>query len=156
MSLAIVVAVAEDGVIGGGNQMLWHSKEDMRHFRRITLGHAVIMGRLTYESIGAALPKRRNIVVSRKFSYIYDKDIEVFDSLLDAIRSAHLTDPEPRVIGGSQIYEQSLLMADKVYLSEMHLSVDGDAKFPELRRSEWLETSRKNGEGVTWRTLVRV
>lgn len=151
--LCLVAAVAKNRVIGRQGKMPWHLPEDLKHFRRVTLGHAVIMGRLTFESMGKALPKRRNIVVSRQA--LSFEGCEVVSSLEQAIALARTTDPEPRVIGGGQLYTLALPLATQLILTEVQQEPVGDAFFPEFGPHEFIETERREGDGVIYRTLVR-
>jgi dihydrofolate reductase len=143
MKISIIVAVAENGVIGGGNRLLWDLPADMRHFREKTKGHAVIMGRKTFESIGRPLPGRKNIVISRDAG----KKIPgctVVGSLDAAVKIAEDGgEMEAFVIGGGQIYTEALPQADRVYLTRVHATFEGDTFFPELSPQEWEEASRE-------------
>jgi dihydrofolate reductase len=152
--LVLVVAIGDGGVIGQGNGLPWRLPEDLRHFKNVTMGHAVIMGRKTHASIGRPLPGRRNIIVSRSAD-TFD-GCELARSLEAAIALARTTDPEPRVIGGAQIYEEALPLATRIYLTEVHGSFEGDA-FLHLDRAGWRETSRRAAEteGVEFVTLER-
>lgn len=131
--LTIIVAVAENGVIGSENQLLWHIREDMVHFRTTTQGHTVAMGRKTFESIGCPLPKRRNIVITRQPISI--EGCDVVHSLEEVLALA--AEEEIFIIGGSQIYEQALPYADRLCLTTVHKAYEGDASFPQWNRSEW-------------------
>ena len=151
--LALVVAMTPDRVIGLDGDMPWHIPEDLKHFRRVTMGHAIIMGRKTHESIGRALPGRQNIVITRNRSAEFP-GCDVVHSLEDAIALArHGGDDEPRIVGGGAIYALALPLATKLILSEVDLDVDGDTHFPEYAPERWTETDRRQGEGVTYRTL---
>ncbi|MFR9651225.1 MAG: dihydrofolate reductase [Rikenellaceae bacterium] len=130
----IVVAIAENGIIGGDNTLLWHISEDLKNFKRLTLGHSIIMGRKTYESIGRPLPGRDNIVVSRQ-----DIEIEgctVVHSIEEAI-GMNSSDKEVFVIGGGEIYAESLPLADRLYITRVHRSYEGDTRFPEYDSDMW-------------------
>ncbi|MBR2961622.1 MAG: dihydrofolate reductase [Alistipes sp.] len=131
--LTIIVAVAENGVIGSENQLLWHIREDMVHFRTTTQGHTVAMGRKTFESIGRPLPKRRNIVITRQPISI--EGCDVVHSLEEVLALA--AEEDIFIIGGSQIYEQALPYADRLCLTTVHKAYEGDASFPQWNRSEW-------------------
>ena len=141
--VSVIVAIAENYVIGDKNTLLWNIKEDMRRFRTTTTGHPVIMGRKTYESIGRPLPKRTNVVITRG-----DSEFEgclVAHSLEEAV-AMFPTDEEVFIIGGAQIYNQALPLADKLYLTIVHRNYDGDTSFPALDMSEWNELSREEFE----------
>ena len=152
--LALVVAIGDGGVIGKDNGLPWRVPEDLRHFKAMTTGHAVIMGRKTHASIGRPLPNRRNIIVSRSAD-AFD-GCELARSLEEAITLARTTDPEPRVIGGAQIYEEALPLATRIFLTEVHGNYEGDT-FLHLDRAGWRETSRRPAEteGVEFVTLER-
>lgn len=141
--LSIIVAVAENGIIGDNNSLLWHIREDMLRFRRITSGHPVIMGRKTFESIGRPLPNRTNVVVSRQDIAI--EGCTVVHSL-DEATAAFPREEEIFIIGGAQIYAQALPLADKVYLTQVHRDYTGDTSFPRLDESEWREVLREDFE----------
>lgn len=145
LPLALIVAVADNGAIGKDGKVPWRIPEDMRHFKSTTMGHAIIMGRKTWDEVGKPLPGRRNLVVSRQKDLVL-QGAEVFSSLDDAIRAARTTDPEPYVIGGSAIYEGAFPLATKVHLTEVHRDVEADTFFPTWDRSGWRETSRRRGE----------
>ena len=151
--LAMVVAMTADRVIGKDGGMPWHIPEDLKHFRRVTMGHAIIMGRKTHESIGRALPRRRNIVVTRQRDAVFE-GCDVAHSIEDAIAMARAGgDDEPRIVGGGVIYEAALPLATKLYVSEVDLDVEGDTHFPRFDPEQWTETGRRAGEGVVYRTL---
>ena len=149
----MVVAMTADRVIGKDGGMPWHIPEDLKHFRRVTMGHAIIMGRKTHESIGRALPRRRNIVITRQQGAAFE-GCDVAHSIEDAIAMARAGgDDEPRIVGGGVIYELALPLATKLYVSEVALDVDGDTHFPPFDPEQWTETERRAGEGVVYRTL---
>ncbi len=153
--LCLVLAVAKNGVIGKDGQLPWRVPEDLKHFRRSTVGHAVIMGRKTWDEVGKPLPERRNIVVSRKAGLRLE-GAEVVTSLDEAIARARTTDEEPRVIGGAEIYRLALPLATRVLLTEIQLEPEGDTFF-ELDRSGFRETERRMGDDprAVYVTLVR-
>ena len=136
----IIVAIAENGVIGDKNRLLWHISEDLRNFKRITSGHPVIMGRKTYESLGRPLPNRTNVVITR--SEILIEGCTVAHSLDEAV-GMFPVDEEIFIIGGAQIYEQALPIADRFYLTRVGRAYDGDTRFPEWDESEWRLVSRE-------------
>lgn len=141
--ISIIVAIAENGVIGDKNALLWNIKEDMRRFRTTTTGHPVVMGRKTFESIGRPLPKRTNVVITRG-----DSEFEgclVAHSIEEAVQMFP-AEEEVFIIGGAQIYKQALPLADKLYLTIVHRAYEGDTSFPDIDYSEWDELSREEFE----------
>lgn len=152
--LALIAAVSLNGVIGRDGGLPWHIPEDLKHFRRNTVGHAIIMGRKTWESIGRPLPKRRNIVVTRQQG-LRIEGCEVVHSLDEALSLARDGDEEPRVIGGASLYEEALPRATRLLLTEVQQQVEGDTFFPEWDEAAWSETSRSEGDGVVFRDLTR-
>lgn len=139
--LSIIAAVAANGVIGNANALPWHLPEDLKRFRALTLGHPVIMGRKTHESIGRPLPGRRNIVISRDKLFTA-AGCEVTVSLEAAIEACQHGSEEIFVIGGAQIYAEALSYAKRLYLTEINSDFQGDARFPAFDLSHWHETSR--------------
>jgi dihydrofolate reductase len=152
--LAMIAAMAKNRVIGRDGAIPWHHPDDMRHFKQVTMGHALIMGRATYDSIGRPLPGRRTIVVSRNQG-LRIAGCEVAKDLHTAIALARSTDAEPFVAGGGQIYAEALPYATKLYLTVLDDTHLGDAYFPELDQSEWQELERRRQPGLTWVTLAR-
>lgn len=144
-NLALVIAIARGGAIGLKGALPWRIPEDMKHFKRTTVGHAIIMGRKTYESIGKPLVDRRNIVVSR-FADI--GGVEVVRNMLDAMQLAWQNDDEPRVIGGAEIYRAALPHASRIILTEVNRDVEADTFF-DFDRAEWNEVERRAGEDPT-------
>ncbi len=144
-ALELVLAVAENDVIGRGNRLPWHLPADLRHFKSLTLGKPILMGRRTYESIGKALPGRVNIVLSRSAEFA-PGDCVVVDTL-DAARIAAEPQRALMVIGGAEIYRQCLSTASRIHLTLVHTRIeDGDTEFAGWRGSEWKETSRERHE----------
>jgi len=155
-ALALVVAMTPKRVIGKDGDMPWHIPEDLKHFRRVTMGHAIIMGRKTHESIGRALPGRQNIVITRNEDAAF-ADCDVVHSLEEAIALARAGgDEEPRIVGGGAIYTLALPLATKLIVTEVALDVDGDTFFPDYEPDRWTETHRRDGSGVVYRTLELV
>ena len=154
--LALIVAYARNRVIGRDGAMPWHYRDDLQHFKRVTLGHPILMGRRTYESIGRSLPGRRNLVLTRQAGYTAE-GCEVFSSLEDALSAARRTDDLPFVIGGAALYRLALPQVTHLYLTEIQEEVQGDTYFPEIDEQAWQETERSQGaEGMlVFRTLVR-
>ncbi len=133
--VSIIVAIAQNGTIGDKNSLLWHIKEDMRFFRTTTSGHAVIMGRKTFESLGSKpLPKRTNIVITR--SDVEFNGALTAHSLEEAIAMAE-GDEEIFIMGGAQIYGIALDVADRMYITRVERDYEGDTSFPEIDYSQW-------------------
>jgi dihydrofolate reductase len=144
-SLELVVAVAENDVIGRGNQLPWHLPADLRHFKSLTLGKPVLMGRKTYESIGKALPGRTNIVLSRSAEFSPPDALAV--KTLEEARLAAGTQGPLMVIGGAQIYRQCLPFAARIHLTLVHAQIaHGDTLFAGWRGTHWRESSRERHE----------
>lgn len=135
MILSLIVALDRNHGIGVQNRLPWHLPADLRHFKTVTSGHTVIMGRKTYESIGKALPNRRNVVISRSANYKAE-GCEVLNNLVDAIASCK-NEKEVFVIGGSEIYGQALPLADKLYITRVKTVTDADAFFPPFHEADW-------------------
>ena len=140
MIVSLVAAVAANGVIGRDGDLPWRIPEDLRHFKAVTLGKPVIMGRKTWQSIGRPLPGRRNIVVTRDASFAAP-GAEIADSL-DAALAMTADAAEVCVIGGGEIYAQALPYGDRLYLTEIAATVAGDVHFPAFDRAVWQETDR--------------
>jgi len=153
--LALIVAVARNGVIGRDGGLPWHIPEDLKHFKRTTTGHTIIMGRRTHESLGRALPKRRNIVVTRQADADF-AGCETAHSLEEAIALARSTDECPFVIGGASLYQEALPIATELHLTTVDQDVEGDTYFPE-DLSEFVEVERRAGEseGVAFQQMRR-
>lgn len=139
MRISILAAVADNGVIGRDGKLPWHLSDDLRRFKRLTMGHTIVMGRGTWESIGRPLPGRRTIVVTRQPQYRVDADgMEVAASLDDALRIAEAAgDDEVFIVGGAEIYRLALPRADRLELTRVHGSVAGDTYFPEVDWRQW-------------------
>ncbi len=138
MTLSIIVAMAQNRVIGKNNQLPWHLSEDLKHFKATTMGHPIAMGRKTYESIGKPLPGRENIILSRNPHY-QPTGTTVIASL-DQLSSRD-ADQEIFIIGGAQIYEQALAQAEKLYLTLIEQEFDGDTYFPKINWDEFKVTN---------------
>lgn len=139
MTVSIIAAVSRNNVIGKDNKLPWHLAADLKHFKELTSGHTVIMGRKTYESIGRPLPDRRNMVITRNKDFNVD-GIETIHSIEQAL-SLTKDDGEVFVIGGEEIYKLALPFANKIYLTRVDVEVEGDAFFPKLGL-DWKETSK--------------
>lgn len=145
MKISLVVAMDENRLIGARNRLPWRLPADLRHFKRVTMGHPIVMGRRTWESIGRALPGRTNIVMTRRSDY-HAEGAVVVDSL-DAAKAAAGECDELMIIGGARLYEQVLPEADRIYLTEIHAAFEGDTYFPELPHDEWACVSRRDCDG---------
>ncbi len=148
MSISIIVAIAENNVIGNDNCLIWHLPADLKYFKEKTTGHCVITGRKNYESIPKKfrpLPNRTNIIISRQKDY-YAPGAAVVGSIDEAIEKAKQSGREEIfIIGGAQIYEQTMHLADKLYITKIYHSFEGDAFFPEIKPGEWKETEPIKG-----------
>ncbi|OQX36964.1 MAG: dihydrofolate reductase [Oceanospirillales bacterium LUC14_002_19_P2] len=148
MKLAMIAAVAENNAIGINNKLPWHLPGDLRYFKAVTMGKPIIMGRKTFDSLRKPLPGRTNIVITRDCEY-QREGISVVYSLDEAISLAEDVAlingcEELMIIGGEQIYREALPRAERLYLTRVHRSFDGDAFFPELDPAEWQETLRED------------
>lgn len=135
MILSSIVAVAKNNVIGGDNKLLWHLPADLKHFKNITMDHTIIMGRKTFESIGKPLPGRKNIVISRNEDFKAE-GCTVINNLQKAIQLCE-KEEEVFLIGGAEIFRQSLPAVDKIYITRIDHVFEGDVHFPELNFSDW-------------------
>ncbi len=147
----LVVATAKNRVIGLNNQMPWHLPEDLQHFKKTTLGHTLIMGRKTFESIGKALPGRRAIVLTRDQNWRHE-GCDCAQSLSEALELAKST-PERHafIVGGAKVYEQALAsgLIKQMIITEIDLTTEGDAFFPVIDESHWAQTKREQFESKT-------
>lgn len=132
----IVVAMGEKNEIGADNQLLWHLPKDLKHFKDLTSGHPIIMGRKTYESIGKALPNRTNIVISRKKNW-FEEGILIVGSIKEAVKFAKKIDENVFIIGGGNIYEQTMEIADRLEVTLVKASLDADTYFPKIDSKIW-------------------
>jgi len=146
-AVSFVVARADNGVIGRDNALPWHLPADLRHFKRLTVGKPVVMGRRTFESIGKPLPGRHNIVMTRDPAWTAD-GVTVVPNLAEAIAAAGLDSKtradEVMIIGGAAVYAEALPIATRVHLTEVHLSPDGDTILPPFEPERWRETARED------------
>jgi len=138
--VTLIAAIDQNRVLGKDNQLIWHLPEDLKRFKRLTTGNAIIMGRKTFESLPKALPNRHNIVVTRNQNYSKE-GITVCHSLKDALECAG--DKQPFVIGGGQIYQQAIGLADVIELTEIHAQFEGDVFFPKINLKEWIIEKEK-------------
>jgi dihydrofolate reductase len=139
--LSIIVAMASNRTIGANNTLPWRCPEDLKHFKSLTMGHHMIMGRKTFDSIGKPLPGRTTVVVSRN-PKLQIEGCLIAHSLKEALEAC-AGDDEIFIVGGAELYQQAMPLADKLYLTEIQQAVEGDAHFPEFNRDEWHETSRE-------------
>jgi len=148
VKLSMIVAVAENGVIGRNNALPWYLPNDLKYFKQTTMGKPVIMGRKTYESIGKPLPGRTNIVITRQADYQPEgvKVVSSVEAARELAESVCLIDgqEEAMIMGGAEIYTLALPHTDRLYLTEVHADVEGDAFFPEYDKSLWQEVARED------------
>jgi len=161
VKLAIIVSVAENGVIGSGNQLPWRLPDDLKRFKALSLGKPIVMGRKTYDSIGRPLPGRLNIIVSRRGD-LRIEGCTIVSSLSDAIAAAGNVE-EIVIVGGADIYRQVLPQVQTIHLTRVHATVPGDVYFPELAPDEWHEVATeyhpaddRHAHSFTFQTLQRV
>ena len=152
MKVSLIVAAAKNRVIGRNNNLPWYLPNDLKYFKQATMGKPIIMGRKTYDSIGKPLPGRPNIIITRNPAFNAE-GVSIAHSLNDAIAQAEDLafingSEEVMIIGGAQIYAESLSIADRLYLTEVHASVDGDAFFPEYDARDWEEKVREDFSAV--------
>jgi dihydrofolate reductase len=143
--ISIIAAVAKNGVIGKDNKLIWKLPADLQRFKEITTGHTVIMGRKTFESIGRALPNRRNIVITRQPEYKAVEGVEVSTSLEQAIARLQ-GEPEVFIIGGGELYRQAIAFADRIYLTRIDQDFEGDVSFPYMDPGKWREIKKEEGK----------
>jgi len=141
MRLSLIAAMDENRLIGGNNKLLWHLPAELQYFKKITWGKPIIMGRKTHESIGRALPGRRNIIITHHADF-NAQGCETADSL-DSALALVKDNEEAMIIGGAQIYRQTLPLAQRLYITIVHHSFNGDVFFPDWKASEWIEVSRE-------------
>lgn len=160
MTLSLIVAMAKNRVIGRDNALPWRLPADLKHFRRVTIGKPIIMGRKTFDSIGRPLDGRKNIVITRNPDFKAD-GVTIVSDINEALKAA--SGAEAMIIGGATIYQQTLSSADRIYLTLIHESFDGDAYFPQLQDEEWRESERQDVDpggdapfGYSFATLERV
>ena len=141
--IALVVAISENRVIGKDNQLIWHLPEDLKHFKRLTMGHPMIMGRKTFEAIGKPLPGRTSIIITRQSDFQAPQGCVVAGSVEEALKEGLALDEQVLVVGGGEIYRQALPFAEVVYLTLVHETYDGDAFFPDLDAETWDVTEQQ-------------
>ena len=153
-ALTLIAAMSSNRVIGAAGQLPWHEPEDLRFFKATTAGHAVIMGRKTWDALGRPLPNRRNLIITRQNGFVAN-GAEVFATLDAAVAAARSSDAEPMVIGGGEIYRQALPSATLIHLTEVRGEVVGDATFPELDPAAWNVISERESGRLLFRSYAR-
>lgn len=143
MQISLIVAMANNRVIGKANQLPWHLSADLKRFKAITLGKPVVMGRKTHESIGKALPDRKNIVLTTDLTY-HAQDCQIAHSLDEVFTLLKNCSEEVMIIGGAKLYELFLPLAQRIYLTRVDVQVEGDAFFPLFDESDWVVVHQEN------------
>ena len=154
--ISLIAAIAQNNCIGKANLLPWHLPEDLKHFKELTTGKTVLMGRKTWESIPEKfrpLPIRKNIVITTQSDFIVPEGVEIYHAINDAIL-AH-TNEGIFIIGGATIYTQTIDLADTLYITHVHQVVDGDAFFPDIDQNIWKETERENHENFSFVTYKK-
>ena len=143
--LSIIVAIANDNVIGKDNKLIWHLPEDLKRFKSLTTGHTIIMGRKTFESLGWILPNRKHVILCNDMEMNIDNEnVEILEDI-SMLKKYIDSDEENFVIGGATIYKLLMPYADKLYITKINKSFDGDVYFPEINENEWQEVKREKG-----------
>lgn len=146
--LSIIVAKAQNNIIGKDNKLLWHIPEDLKRFKDLTTGHTIIMGRKTFESLGRILPNRKHIVFTQNPDFkVNDENVKVVHSMLE-IQEYIESKEENFVIGGAMIYNLLMPYVNKMYVTELHKDFEGDAFFPKINSDIWKEISREKGKNT--------
>lgn len=162
LRISILVAMASNRVIGRKNALPWHLPADLKHFKALTMGHGIIMGRKTYESIGKPLPGRQNIIITRQKNYHVNGAYVVhsIDEAVQACDNGKEINGEGFIIGGAEIYQQALPLCHRMYITEIQQNFDGDTYFPEFSAGQWIETacekhsSNDNGNVLAYHFIV--
>lgn len=152
--ISLIAAVAKNGVIGKDNDLPWRIPEDWKYFKKMTTGKTILMGRKTFESLGQPLPNRKHLVITRQSDYHVPEGVEVYTSIEDALIAHPLEDI--MVIGGGEIYKQTIEQADILYITHVNRDVSGDTFFPTIDRNVWQETAQENHEGFSFVTYKRI
>ena len=143
--LSIIVAIANDNVIGKDNKLIWHLPEDLKRFKSLTTEHTIIMGRKTFESLGRILPNRKHVILCNDMEMNIDNEnVEILEDI-SMLKNYIDSDEENFVIGGATIYKLLMPYADKLYITKINESFDGDVYFPEINENEWQEVKREKG-----------
>ena len=149
--LSLIAAISENNCIGKDNALLWNIREDMKHFKDVTSGNIVLMGRNTWESIPEKfrpLPNRKNIVITRDMNYEVPEGVEIYSSIDEALEK--YKNENVFIIGGASIYKQTIEIADQLFITEVHQVFEGDAFFPEIDKNVWQEVEREDYEGFSF------
>lgn len=152
-NVTLIAAVGRNGVIGADNDMPWHLPDDFAYFKRTTMGHPMVMGRKTFDSIGRVLPGRRTIVVTRQADWSHP-DVETAHSLSEALSLAGPA-AEVFVCGGGQVYTEAMPWAHRLLITEVDQSPEGDVRFPDIDPAHWHEVRRERRDGFSWVTYDR-
>ncbi len=142
--ISFLVAMDQNRVIGKDNALPWHLPDDLKFFKRVTMGHPIVMGRKTYESIGKPLPGRENIIITRNTEYQAD-GCTILHSVEELQKYLDKKEEEVFIIGGAQLFNDTFPIADRLYITEIHHEFEGDTFFPEFPESEWTLTSKEKG-----------
>lgn len=140
MILSLIVAAAENNVIGKDNGLIWHLPADLKHFKTLTTGHPIVMRRRTFQSIGKALPNRRNVVITHNPAFCAE-GCECYSDIADALEALR-AETEVFIIGGGTLYNALWEKADRLYLTRVHTRVEGDTFIPEVKATQWTEVNR--------------
>jgi len=150
--IALIAAVADNGVIGQNNKLPWNIPEDLKHFKELTMGKVVIMGRKTYDSIvtmlGKPLPNRKNVVITRQTNLKLPEGVDVFYNVEEAIKANSSNDVF--IIGGGEIYKEAIKFADTMYITHVHKTYEGDAHFPKVDMTAWKKVEEEEHEGFSF------
>ena len=160
--ITLIAAAAQNNALGKNGDLLWHLPKDFKRFRELTQGHCIIMGRKTFETLPKLLPNREHIIITRQKNYLAE-GCWVTNSLEDAIEKSYTIDNQPYVIGGGEIYQQAMQIADKIELTRVHASFcDADAFFPEIPTNQWklifsefVSSDEKHLHSFTFETYIR-
>lgn len=155
MPTVIVAAVARNGVIGVSGRLPWNIPDDLARFKRLTMGHSIVMGRATFDSIGRPLPGRVNIVLTKDPDWSRD-GVTVTGSLDEALRVSKLHGDDVFIVGGADVYRQALAVADRLELTEVDAEPAGDTRFPAVDWSQWREVARETHPGYSFVSYDRV
>lgn len=154
MTVTIIAAVARNGVIGAGDSIPWQVPGDQKRAKELTMGHVLVMGRKTYDTIGRPLPGRTTVVVTRDSTW-HANDVEIATSIQEALELAASIDSDVFIFGGGEIYLQALPYTDRIEMTDVDAEPEGDAFFPDLDWSQWIETHREPHEGHAFVTYTR-